>query len=268
MLQKIKKLPIILKRDGLFFTLKRSLAFFISHTPLAFKLSFPYYRGVRLYFSPTLLTYAIFASPKTRQNDIKVFEKHIKTGDTVIDVGANIGSLTLAAAELVGTQGKVICFEPSPRFADIIKNNINLNNLSAFVFLQPVALGKETHTVYLNEQVADDTTNHIDTFGTPVSQVTLDSCTEGLVKVNFLKIDVEGYELEVLKGSDATLKKTKCIYIEFISDNLLQTSADPEEIINILNCHFSLNYYKNDNLTPFTYNANEKYSLDLIGLAL
>jgi len=268
MLQKIKKFLTITQRDGLMFTVKRTIAYLVSQSPFAFKLSFSYYKGVRLYFSPALLTYSIFASPDTRQHDISVFEKHIKSGDTVIDVGANIGSLTLVAAKLTGPQGKVICFEPSPRFSDIIKNNINLNNFSEFVSVQAVALGKEPHTVYLNEQVADDTTNHIDTFGTSVRQVTLDSCTKELEKVDFLKIDVEGYELEVLKGSSETIQKTKCLYIEFISNNLIQASADPKEIIKLLKLHFSLHYYKNDLLSPFTYNPDEKYSLDLIGLAL
>jgi FkbM family methyltransferase len=266
MVSTLTKVWRIYQRDGFYFTFKRAVAFLIAHTPFADRLSFSYTDNTRLHFAPTLLTYSIFANKKIRSSDVDLIKKYTPTGGTLLDVGGNIGSITIALAEHVGPTGVIHIFEPSPKFFNIIKKNIALNNFSNIVSAHQVALGAKSGTVFLNESVADDTTNHVAAEGTAVSQATLDSFTTSLPHIDFLKIDVEGYELEVLKGATETLNKTQTLYIEFIPSQLERCGSDPQEVLAILNTHFTIHTMGTDGLAPFTYQSTDTNHPDLLCL--
>lgn len=257
----IHKLFHIIQRDGIVYTAKRIFAFIFAKAPT--QLSFRYYNATRLVFAPSSLTYVMFASPSSREHDIRIITDKLSTGSVMIDVGGNIGSVAIAAATHVGPTGQVITFEPSPKFHAIINQNIALNKFADRIKAHQVALGAHDATVHLDETVADDTTNVISTTGTEVQQHTLDRYTADLTLVDVLKIDVEGYELEVLKGATETLKKTKYLYIEFIPDNLKQCNVAPEDILTILTQHFSLHTVTDGTVAPFTYNPAATHHPDL-----
>ena len=266
MLPRVKKITHLCRRDGYVYTAKRAIAFLVAQTPLAYRLSFAYAQHTRLIFAPALLVYSIFADRQTRRTDVILAQKYTPVGGTMIDVGGNIGSIAIPVAEHVGPSGAVHIFEPSPKFFTIITKNITLNNFSKRITAHQVALGAQTDTVYLNESVADDTTNHIATTGTAVPQDTLDSFTNSLPQIDFLKIDVEGYELEVLKGATATLAKTKCLYIEFIPSQLVRAGSEPQEVLTLLNKHFDIFFETKEGRTPFAYSENTLVNPDLICL--
>jgi len=266
MLSVAKKAIHLYRRDGLYYTCKRAIAFLIAHSPLAYRASFTYTKHTRLVFAPTLLTYGIFANRKTRHTDVDLIKKYTPSGGTMLDVGGNIGSITVPLAEHVGPKGVVHIFEPSPKFFNIVTKNIALNNFSDRVTAHQVALGAKVGTVHLNESVADDTTNHIATTGTAVPQNTLDSFTNTLSQIDFLKIDVEGYELEVLKGATATLAKTNCLYIEFIPSQLIRAGSKPQEVLTILNKYFNIFTETAGELTPFEYVEGASVHPDLLCL--
>jgi len=266
MFQKLKKIRRLVQRDGLSFTIKRAMAFSIAHSPLAYRLSFSYTKNTRLVFAPALLTYSIFANKQTRHTDIDLAKKYTPVGGIMVDVGGNIGSITIPVAEHVGPTGAVHIFEPSPKFFEIITSNISLNNFSDRVTAHQVALGSRIDTVYLNESVDDDTTNHIAAAGTAVQQDTLDSFTSTLPHIDFLKIDVEGYELEVLKGATQTLQKTKCLYIEFIPSQLVRLGSDPQEVLSVLKKYFDIFIENEGKLTPFQYTKSDSIHPDLLCL--
>ncbi|MDX9697615.1 MAG: FkbM family methyltransferase [Bacteroidales bacterium] len=264
----LKKLLAVFKRDGFIFTSKRVLAYVIGHTPLSNKLSFVFYKNLRLYFKPSMLTYVLFANKNARDEDTLVLEKFIVSGATVIDVGAHIGSTTLISASLAGETGQVHAIEASAKFFDILNKNIELNqeNQIANITTHHVALGDVDETiVYLNEMVNDDTTNHISNTGSAVTQITLDSIAKGLPTIDFLKIDVEGYEPQVLSGANETLTKTNTIYIEFCSHNLNNKEAEVDIIATLLE-HFKLCTFHDGGLIPFTYQADKEYATNLIGI--
>lgn len=262
----INKIVTILKRDGYAFSTKRALAWLIGHSPLALKLSFPYYKNYRLVFAPSMLTYILFAGKTVRNDDITVLEEFIHAGDTVIDVGAHIGSMTIVAAACTGATGKVLAFEPVPKFATIMQANVAQNNLGKIISVFPFAVGANTQNIFINDNVKDDTTNHVATSGTEVKQVTLDEHTNTIEAVALLKIDVEGYEIEVLRGAPETLKKTRVIFIEFYTRNLEKLGYNPEEILDILNEHFNLYTQDTDSSTSFSYQPNQAYEINLIGI--
>src|SRR3989344_9219581 len=66
----------------------------------------------------------------------RVFDQHIKKGDTVLDIGANIGYHTLHFARLVGETGKVYAFEPHPSNFALLKKNIEANGYKNVVLVQ------------------------------------------------------------------------------------------------------------------------------------
>jgi len=266
MINKLKKVFEVIRRDGFWHTIKRSIAWSIAHSPFAYKLSFPYTKDTKLVFSPALMTYSIFARRDTRHGDVDIIKKYTPVGGTVLDVGGNIGSLTIAAAEHIGASGTVHTFEPSPKFFKIILANVACNEFSERVTTHQVALGASKDTVFLNEAVADDTTNHVAATGTAVPQNTLDSFTTSLSHIDFLKIDVEGYELEVLKGAKETLRKTAVLYIEFIPTQLERAGSDPQAVLHLIAEQFTINTFKNDILSPFVYDSQSNRHPDLLCL--
>lgn len=263
MLGKLRKIPAVIARDGVHYTLRRLVAWCLARLPLTQRLSFLWWREVRLTFAPSMLTYRMFADrANTRIGDIRALERHVTRGSTVIDVGANAGTFTLVAAALAGTTGRVLSFEPSPKFAAIIKRNVACNAFTT-VTVHQVALGATGGTVYLNEAVADDTTNYVSATGTPVPQATLDSFTSQYTDIDVLKIDAEGSELAVLRGATHTLRKTRVLIFEICNKTLARNNVDVQELYNLLTQSFNL-YHKNTE-APFVFDPKETYNTDLIG---
>jgi FkbM family methyltransferase len=134
---------------------------------------------------------------------------------TVLDIGAHHGLYTVLASKRVGPSGKVIAFEPSPRERKQLVRNVRIN-FCWNVDIEPYALGKEParNNLYVVEG-GEDGCNSLrppavqsEIRAVPVEVVTLDAIGSqlGLTKVDFVKLDVEGAELEVLKGALGVLQ--------------------------------------------------------------
>jgi FkbM family methyltransferase len=141
----------------------------------------------------------------------------LKPGDNAIDVGANIGYTTNLMATICGKNGKVISFEPHPQlFNEYLLPNIALLQPCGFTGIIPhqLALSDETGDGVLFIPPAFDKNNGIATLvdnkqykdKITIQKERLDKIVSPNQKVKLLKIDVEGYELEVLKGADNLLK--------------------------------------------------------------
>jgi FkbM family methyltransferase len=145
----------------------------------------------------------------------------IKPGDHVIEVGSNIGSLTIGLAKAVGPSGKVYAFEPQPACYSILHAQIALNQLSNIV-AYPQAVGHERSRLWLPKVDYDALGN----FGgvalsqnktagsTAIDVVSLDErCAD--VPCALLKIDVEGMEEHVIRGATKLIHKSwPIIYAE------------------------------------------------------
>lgn len=144
-------------------------------------------------------------------------------GDIVIDVGTYIGRFTLIASKLVGPTGKVIGVEPNPNNFAILKHNIQANH-STNVVLSCVAASNREGTVrlYLGESGGWTSAFRSSSGGWgssfPLSDNYIDvPCTTldhllkkmGLTKVDWVKIDVEGAEVEVLEGCAQILQNSE-----------------------------------------------------------
>jgi FkbM family methyltransferase len=145
----------------------------------------------------------------------------IKPGDHVIEVGANIGSLTIGLAKAAGPSGKVYAFEPQPACYSILHAQIALNQLSNIV-AYPEAVGHERGRLWLPRVDYDALGNfggvalsQKQTIGsTAVNVVSLDECCAE-VPCALLKIDVEGMEEHVIRGAAKLIQKNQpIIYTE------------------------------------------------------
>jgi FkbM family methyltransferase len=151
-------------------------------------------------------------------NDMAFLLHFLRPQDIFIDVGANVGSYTLLASGVCRTQ--TIAIEPSQNTAGILHKNIILNQLQKKVTLINKAAGSREHTLAFSKN--EDTTNHViaqdestNTAFEKVKIISLDSLTINN-KPALIKIDVEGFETEVLNGMADTFKQPslKAIIIE------------------------------------------------------
>lgn len=138
-----------------------------------------------------------------------VFKRYLKPGMTVVDVGANIGYFTLLASRIVGRNGRVIAIEPSQYVAEQLEGTIFENNIDNVVVVRS-GLGRYSGIIHLpNPSPGNHTPSMLDleTSGSIVTLRTMDEIFDTLHinKIDFIKIDVEGYEPEVFAGA------TKCL---------------------------------------------------------
>jgi FkbM family methyltransferase len=130
----------------------------------------------------------------------------LRAGDLFADVGANIGSYAILASGVIGC--RTIAFEPDPAAAAALERNITLNKIAERVELRIAAVGHRDGEARLS--IGLDTQNHVlcgaDAIGRSVPMQSLDRVLFGNDRVPILiKIDVEGYEAEVLRGARAVL---------------------------------------------------------------
>ncbi|MDD5034068.1 MAG: FkbM family methyltransferase [Methylococcaceae bacterium] len=131
----------------------------------------------------------------------------LRPGDLFVDVGANVGSYTILAGGVCGAS--VLSVEPIPTtFGDLL-DNIRLNHLESLVSPKNLGIGARRGTIKFTESL--DTVNHVlaeneagSEKGIEVPLETLDRLLEGL-SPSVIKIDVEGYETEVIQGAASTL---------------------------------------------------------------
>ena len=145
---------------------------------------------------PTYLEEAGNGQQAQRDNSLK----YVKSWRNALDIGANVGEW---ARPLAKRFNKVICFEPNPNFRQCFEKNITEDN----VVLHPYGLSTHSHTAeqgtndtHLNFVVGDTEPRDGD-----IECRSLDSF--GFTEVDYIKIDVDGFEVPVLRGAEQTLRK-------------------------------------------------------------
>ncbi|WP_197526798.1 FkbM family methyltransferase [Pirellulimonas nuda] len=170
----------------------------------------------------------------------------LRRGDTFIDVGANYGMLSLLAASIVGHGGKVHSIEPNPTCVNRLQATIEQNSLNSFVSIHPVAVGSNTGNLTLS--VFDNHTGSGTLANVPLTDR---SSVTAAIKVDVrrlpdivdasesqsmvIKIDVEGLEMEVLRGSrDMLVENTPIIVLECVERHLQRAQSSQAEIASYL----------------------------------
>lgn len=135
-----------------------------------------------------------------------------RSGDLFIDVGANIGAYSVLIPNETGCDA--LAFEPVPGTFDRLRTNLDLNELSRVTALNH-GVGAKAHTLRFTED--RDTVNRVmfdgESGGVEVSVIRLDDVVRAEAPL-FMKVDVEGFEWEVLSGAESVLEKTWALVIE------------------------------------------------------
>jgi FkbM family methyltransferase len=153
----------------------------------------------------------------------------IKPGDTVWDIGANVGLFSYAAAVAAGPTGHVLAVEPDTVLVGLLRRSAGANREHAPVDVLPVAVANEVSVARFHVARRNRSTSHLAGFGTSqaggvrdtllVPTVTLDTLAERFPAPDVLKIDTEGAEVGVLAGGGRVLRGKPTIICEVAAHN-------------------------------------------------
>jgi len=164
------------------------------------------------------------------------------TGDTVfVDVGANVGYYAIAIGNRLGKSGRVYAFEPHPELANLIERSVQLNSLEHVVTVSQCAVSDSEGSLelfYPEGHLGRGTASReIDEPGRTLSipAQRLDLLLPPQLRVDLMKIDVEGHELAVMRGMEDVLRRSPDIKILF--EKLDSNNADNDAIAGLLDGH-------------------------------
>jgi FkbM family methyltransferase len=190
-----------------------------------FKHCFPVYR----------ILYKLYKACSDR-SERAILKEISRPGMTVLDVGANIGIYTSFMAKIVGEKGRVYAFEPSPHNFSLLKKYNNQSNIT----LVQAAIGGTTGQIAL--YISDKLNVDHRTYETGEKRKRIDVPSHRLddylqnKKVDFIKMDIQGFEYWALLGMENILRSNHNIKIlmEFWPYGLIKAKSSPEELLTFL----------------------------------
>lgn len=137
----------------------------------------------------------------------KAFEHIIKPGSVVYDIGANVGYFSLLASVLVGSRGHVVAFEPLPRNLCYLRKHLELNGLQNLMVID-AAVSDQSGEAFFDLGASTAMGHLADAGDIRVRRVSLDHLLgeKTILPPDYMKIDVEGAEYDVLCGARRILE--------------------------------------------------------------
>lgn len=202
----------------------------------------------------------MYTAFKTKQDafEIELLKKYIKPGDTIIDIGSNIGFYALILSELTGEKGHVHCFEPdATNFKHLQKAVGQLKNVT----INHKAIGPNTEKlkIYTSKELnVDHRTYKPEEYDEviEIDAVNLDeylsNYNEGKVpKIDIIKMDIQGFEMQAIRGMQKTLTENKDIKLisEFWPYGLNKANSSSMEYFDhLLSLQFTCYLFENESL--------------------
>jgi FkbM family methyltransferase len=171
--------------------------------------------------------------------ETEIIHRLVRKGDTVLDIGANIGYYTLILARQIGHSGRVFAFEPDPENFALLKKNVAANGYNN-VILVNAALSDHRGTLklYLCEENRGDLriySSGDDRRAIEVPAITADDyLAEHSAEATLVKMDVQGAEGRVLRGLETNLGRAAHVILEFWPLGLHRAGNDPSEVLGSL----------------------------------
>ena len=199
------------------------------------------------------------------RDTVRLFERTLRPGDVVLDLGAHVGYFTLIAARCVGAEGRVYAFEPEPSNYRLLQSNV-VRNGYRHVITVPLAVSDRSGTAELRTSGLDNGQHSLYATGRPerrrqlVRTIRLAEflATEGIARVDWIKMDLEGAEEAALRGLGTWLQECPALrmVLEFCPIVLRAAGTDPLALLDGLRgCGFRF----------FLYDAQGTYPLDDAG---
>lgn len=210
------------------------------------------------------------SNSKFEPYETAVVKQLLKEGDIVLDIGANIGYYTLLFSRLVGEIGKVYAFEPDPSNYQLLQKNIISNNIkNTVLFNKGVSNKSGASTLFLcsgNKGMHRAYPSILCDDKIPIEMVMLDEETNILNhKIDFLKIDIEGFEYQALQGMKKILKNNQELKIltEFSPTAIVESGYDPSDYLDLLE-EYDFTIYSVENLKSPINTAELRKELKII----
>lgn len=182
--------------------------------------------------------------------DKRVYLSFVERGDIVLDIGANVGAHAVFLSHMVGKRGRVLAFEPLPANIASLNETIRRRARFANITIYPVAVGnpESGHRSVTIKVPDDDLTQaslrlqqtgswegkaHVREFSVSLTSLDADKEVQSLQHLELVKIDVEGGELDVLRGASYTLsRQLPLIYCEAYDKWEAAFGYTPADLIN------------------------------------
>lgn len=190
----------------------------------------------------------IYTSGVYEPDILAVIKQHLPRNGIFIDIGSNIGQHALFAASVVGPSGSVVAFEPIPRLVSQLTESIRLNNFQSIISLNAIACSDTEGEVTIRLRpgnIGGSGLHHTDPSYSKVFIKTskADTYIANLPKVDLIKIDTEGHEVETLRGLEQTLAQHKPKIIVEFSPSLRENKNDYSENFFTLLQKYSYSFY-------------------------
>jgi FkbM family methyltransferase len=181
---------------------------------------------------------AVVATHRTWEPHITaVVGDRLREGDVFVDIGSNVGVMSFVAAKAVGSAGKVIGFEPNPTNAANYRRGIAANGFGN-VLLHNLAVSDRPCLITISPHTNGKATEGADPLGSSevVQAVALDDFLAHKPRIDFVKIDIEGYEMRAFAGMRKLLDRHKpLMQIEFNPLCLkAQGGIDPRDFADVM----------------------------------
>ena len=191
--------------------------------------------------------------------EVQTIEKYLKNGMIMLDLGANIGFYTMLSRSIVGENGRVFAFEPSPRNANLIRASIEENSFTNVTVVEAAVSGdtgvsklyvspniNSAHSLLDLDFKYDEGWKREKTIDVKV--ITIDDYLEkkvGDLKVDFIKMDIEGSEFHAIKGMRKVLDENEHLILvsEFWPKGFLKNNKNPKDYLETLvGLNFKINH--------------------------
>lgn len=252
MVRLIAEYPLFFTKTFIIFVFLKLVRQKLSPGALIFRWDGQYFKGDP---SEERLVYALYFKGWHEFFTSAVINKYVKKGMTVLDVGAHIGWSSLFMAKRVGPKGKVIAFEPSKVYKKLLEDNISLNQYKNIeVFEKALTDKDEDQNIQKSKVMGSSEVSS-------VPCLTFDTFFQSMspVKIGFVKIDIEGFEMDCLKGMSNFIQTEKPkITIEIHGSFLKEFGQSARNVIDFLEEH-SYRIYFSTKITKQEMSSTNKH---------
>lgn len=191
------------------------------------------------------------------RSQVDFFAKFLKPGDLAVDIGGNVGHMTIAMSLAAGREGRVVSFDPNPFVYDILVKNAGLNPGLTRIDTFPYAIADHEGEFYYNSSeasfnnggISEDTNSRHGRFaldhkikGIKLESLLEEKYPEELGKLRLIKIDTEGYDKEIIRSIRPILQKYRpTVITEVFKNNDASARAEQFELLS--SCGYTMYYF-------------------------